>query len=257
MGKKATLTVLSILLALIIKSALDTSFRPVFEEPAANDGLWGLPLAQLLTFALLTLRFYLGAYRFSTTEPAKARFVVKTFNFVFAFLVFCAFYVTSLCVTKPEFYAAIVWLHIIDFAWFAILYILSGLIFVPWPELEPGELRIEAVRPVMLYFVAFSAITVLFGFVYGLAGGPIFSWPHADPNATLAHWCFLGVLLLVSLVDFYLLREYFFYFERWKEQHGAVPTATTEPGQSGGIPDRLRPYALAALLGFCIGFISR
>jgi hypothetical protein len=123
--------------------------------------------------------------------------------------------------------------------------------------LEAGELHIEAVRPIMLYFVAISAITVLFGFVYGLAGQPSFSWPHVDLNATLAHWCFLGVLVLVSLLDFYLLREYFFYFERWKEQHGAVSTAITEPRQIGAASDHLRPYALAALVGFLIGFASR
>src|SRR5262245_20791248 len=110
------------MLALIIKAALETTFVPIFEGTRTWHDLYGLPLAQLALFFILTLRFYLGTIRFANTEPRDIDFVVRTFNFVFAFLVFCSFYVIALSVTSPQFfYVEIVILHSIDAAWFGLL----------------------------------------------------------------------------------------------------------------------------------------
>jgi len=118
MPQNAIMITVSILLALIIKAALETAFKPFFDGSQTWQAFYGLPLAQLCVFFVLIFRFYLGALRFSNTEPKRVDFVIRTFNFVFAFMVFSGFYVIALAVTLPKyFYLCIVVLHGIDVAW--------------------------------------------------------------------------------------------------------------------------------------------
>jgi hypothetical protein len=212
MNQSGSIAVVTILLALIIKAALETTFKPLFEGTAIWSDILGLPFAQLLVFFLLTLRFYLGTVRFGTTEPKRIDFLIRTFNFVFAFAVFCAFYALALSVTKSEFfYLEIIVLHVIDGAWFGILYCLSHLRFVDVNELEDGELLIEPVRRVMLIYFFFSLFTVLFGLlVYWLLGVSI-----TESNPNTAHWCYLAFLVFMSGIDFWALFKYYFHFEEW------------------------------------------
>src|SRR5437868_3427470 len=104
MAQNAIIAAVTIMLALIIKAALETAFKPFFEGHQTWETLFGLPGIQLAVFFLLTLRFYLGVLRFASTEPKRIDFLVRSFNFVFSFLVFCAFYVIALSVTLPKFF---------------------------------------------------------------------------------------------------------------------------------------------------------
>src|ERR1700741_4873219 len=99
MSPTGMVAVITIMLALIVKGALDAAFKTLFDGSQTWSEMVGLPLAQLLVFFLL--RFYLGALLFGATEPKRVDFLVRSFNFVFAFAVFCAFYVIALSVTKP------------------------------------------------------------------------------------------------------------------------------------------------------------
>lgn len=207
MNQNGVIAVVTIMLALIVKAALEAAFKPLFDGTQTWSQIVGLPLTQLLVFFLLTLRFYLGALRFGATEPKRIDFLVRSFNFVFAFAVFCAFYVIALSVTKPDyFYLEIIVLHAIDACWFGILYGLSHLKYVDIADLEDNELPIEPVRRIMATYFFFSLITIILGlFVYPL-----------DPAATIAHWLFLIFLIAISLIDFWALFDYYFEFDRWR-----------------------------------------
>jgi hypothetical protein len=206
MSPTGMVAVITIMLALIVKGALEAAFKPLFDGSQTWSEMVGLPLAQLLVFFLLILRFYLGALRFGATEPKRVDFLVRSFNFVFAFAVFCAFYVIALSVTKPEFfYVGIIVLHAVDAAWFGILFGLSHLKFVDVPELEDNELLIGPVRRIMVTYFFFSIITIAVG---------IFIFP-LDPSATRAHWLFLLFLVAITGIDFWAVFEYYFEFEKW------------------------------------------
>lgn len=217
MNQNGVIAVITIMLALIVKAALETAFKPLFEGTQTWAQMLGLPFAQLLVFFVLTFRFYLGTLRFGTTEPKRVDFLIKSFNFIFAFAVFCSFYAIALSVTKIEFfYLQMVILHGIDATWFGLLYGLSHLKFVDEPQLESGELYIGPVRRIMATYFWFSAITVAFGtLVYPLGFGASLT----DPNATIAHWSFLMFIVLMSGIDFWALHEYYFYFDDWRAKH--------------------------------------
>ena len=216
MGQNAIIAVVTIMLALIIKAALETAFKPLFEGDQTWQAILGLPLAQLAIFYLLTLRFYLGALRFASTEPKRIDFLVRTFNFVFAFLVFCGFYVLALSVTLPEFfYLEIVLLHTIDAAWFGLLYFFSHVKYVPLDQLEAGEFPIEPIRKLMVLYFVFSAATIAFGVI----AYPLFGVSLTDPNATKVHASYLVLLVFISGIDFWALSDYYFDFSTWAAKH--------------------------------------
>jgi len=212
------MAVVAIILALVVKAALDKAFSPLFSEHGDWHTFVGLPAAQLGVFFLLTFRFYLGVLRFSDTEPRRIDFLVRSFNFVFSFFVFVAFYVMALSVTSAQyFYADIVLLHSIDAAWFFLLFFISFVKYVPETSLEPGEMPIKPVRRIMGFYFALSLITVCWGLlVYPYAFGASLT----DPAATTAHEWYLVILIVLSLLDFGLLREYYFFFDEWKSQNG-------------------------------------
>jgi nucleoside 2-deoxyribosyltransferase len=85
--------IIGILLALIVRAALEAFFKdPIQEEhPWPNVVVW----FQLIAFVLLVVRFYLGATRFLDTQPEKAPFVLSVVNITFASIIFCAFYVVG------------------------------------------------------------------------------------------------------------------------------------------------------------------
>jgi hypothetical protein len=210
MNQNGVIAVVTIILGLIVKDSLETSFKPIFEGAPISSLLW-LPLAQVLVFFLLILRFYLGSIRFGATEPKRVDFLVRTFNFVFSFLLFCCFYVTSLSVTKADFfYSEIIALHIIDALWFGLLFLLSHWKFVGEDRLQDKELRIAPMRRIMLIYLGFSLLTILYGW---FCGNP------QDAHAESAHWMFLAFLVALSGVDFWILREYYFSFEDWRQRH--------------------------------------
>jgi len=208
MSQSGLIAVITIMLALIVKGALEAAFKPLFDGTETWSQIFGLPLAQLFTFFVLILRFYLGALRFGSTEPKNVDFLIRSFNFVFAFGLFCSFYVLALSVTKPDFYyLEIIVLHGIDASWFGILWGLSHLKYVDEPRLLDGELPIRPVRRIMVIYFWFSIVTILYGWLLGF---PL------DPTATAAHWFYLVFLVAISGIDFWALPDYYFNFDKWR-----------------------------------------
>jgi hypothetical protein len=217
MTQSGVIAVITIMLALIVKAALEAALKPLFDGTQTWPDILGLPFAQLVVFFILTLRFYLGALRFGATEPKRIDFLIRSFNFVLAFAVFCTFYALALSVTRPEFfYLEIVILHCIDAAWFGTLLLLSHLKFIDEAELETGELPIRPVRRIMIIYLSFSLLTIAFG-VLGYRYG--FEARLTEPTAVAAHWSFLVFLLVISMVDFWALYSYYFDFEKWRAMH--------------------------------------
>ena len=95
--------VILILLALIVRAALETTFRPILEPVADWSKVSALQWAQVVVFFVITMRFYIGARRFVENEPKNVNLVSTTVNFLFAFLLFCTIYAIALAVTHLEF----------------------------------------------------------------------------------------------------------------------------------------------------------
>src|ERR1700730_1523187 len=118
--------IVAILMALIVKAALETMLKPSFDHDRPWSELLSLHGAQLGVLFVMLLRFYLGAYRIAQMEPNDVAFSVRAMNFIFAFLVFSTFYTIALSVTDSGYYFTLmVALHIIDGSWFAIGLVLS------------------------------------------------------------------------------------------------------------------------------------
>jgi hypothetical protein len=78
--------------------------------------------------------------------------------------------------------------------------------------------KTAAVQRIMRTYMFLSAITVVVGIaVYWMLGGLF------DPKENAGHWSFVCFLFLISIFDFYWLRQYYFDFDSWKISN-AVPT---------------------------------
>ncbi len=207
----AATVILAILIGLIVKAALETAL-PIFKAQELSP-LALLSWAQLAVFFLMTLRFYLGAVRYIDTEPKKPDFLPTAINFIFVFLLFCAFYVTALSVTDPAFfYKLIIALHGIDIAWFVCALVCLGR--VSNKKLSVGDIPVSENRKIAKFFFGLSCLTV----IYAFASYKLYFHAHFnDGNAIAAHWCFLGFLIVVSICDFWHLREYYFNFPEWRK----------------------------------------
>ena len=104
--------IIGILLALIVRAALEA----VFKDPIQKDAPWPTLLTwfQLLTFSVLMARFYLGATRYIDTQPPSQPLWISTANVVFASLIFGTFNVAALAVGEDDFYPALVAMHVAD-----------------------------------------------------------------------------------------------------------------------------------------------
>jgi nucleoside 2-deoxyribosyltransferase len=93
--------IIGILLALIVRAALEA----VFKDPIQKDAPWPTLLTwfQLLTFSVMMARFYLGATRYIDTQPPSQPLWISTANVVFASLIFGTFNVAALAVGKTTF----------------------------------------------------------------------------------------------------------------------------------------------------------
>lgn len=212
--ENAAIVVVSIMLALIVKAALEAAFKPLIVQGLAWSTISYLSWGQVIVFFVMILRFYLGAIRYVNAEPANVAFLVRVVNFVFAFLLFCVFYIIALSVIDSAyFYTLFVVLHIIDAAWFLIA--LALLKLRDTPEVS-GEIKLSATCWIIWTFFIFSAITIL----YGLLSYPlIFNQSIHAKEPISAHWWFLGVLVTISLVDFWAHFEWYFHFEKWKKEN--------------------------------------
>jgi|GEM_PF-6376334 len=204
------------MLALIVKAALETAFKPILDQEAWT-AVSALAWSQLAVFFVLMLRFYIGALRYVEMEPKNLDLVIRTINLVFAFILFCNFYVIALSVTHPEyFYYLVISLHLIDGVWFLVALTFSFLKVVPE---HPGEIKISATRRVMITFLFFDFLTVLFAAIWYYL---IFPQQLTSKTETSADWAFLATLIAISFLDFWALNEYYFKIADWRTKH-AVP----------------------------------
>ena len=214
--KENATVIISILLALVVKGALEQFFKPIFEGDTKWSDVPFLHWGQLALCFVLVFRFYLGATRFIESEPKHLGFFVKAVNLIFSFLLFCTFYCVALAVSDPGyFYAVVLALHGIDAAWFILALVLSYVQNVPDNMLEDGEIKIEASRATMWTFFCLSLATILFGIgSYWYSGEPITS-----QAVSTSHWSFLLFLFAISFFDFILLKDYYFSFAEWKKSN--------------------------------------
>lgn len=203
----AVIGVITLLLALVVRAALETVLKPIFDHSQTWwHTVWSFGGAQFLTFFLMTLRFWLGAIRFGDVEAAKWPFLIKAANFVFAFILFCNFYAAALAVEQPAyFFNAIVALHIFDAVWFGSVLVLFWLRRVGDHLLNSGEVTTSAARRLMIVFLALDVVTL------ALAAA-LYSWWGLSPTC---FWVFLSGLMVLSVADFTLLRKYYFHHSQW------------------------------------------
>ena len=213
--ENAAAAVVAILLALIVKAALETMFKPIFDEDQPWSDLLSLHGAQLAVLYLMLLRFYLGTLRLSQMEPVNTSFAAKAINFVFAFLVFSTFYTIALSVTDSGYYFTLmVALHTIDLIWFAVA---LALMLIIGDQTQTGEIKFPVRQKIMFTFFMLSFATI----AYVINSYPLLDASLSDPDAIIAHSLFLAVLFLLSIFDFWLLGDFYFRYEEWEKTNRA------------------------------------
>jgi nucleoside 2-deoxyribosyltransferase len=196
--------VIGILLALIVRAALEA----IFKDPIQEDVPWPEMLAwfQLLIFSIMMARFYLGATRYIDTQPQSQPLWVSTANVIFASLIFCSFYVAALAVGEDEFYPALFTMHVVDAGWF--LFGFFALLILRLTD-QPGEIRVASNRQIMIIFFGLSLTTIVFAAILFTAV------QFGKIEALTAKSLFLGGLGALSIFDFIKLREYYFRHANW------------------------------------------
>jgi nucleoside 2-deoxyribosyltransferase len=204
--------IIGILLALIVRAALEAMFKdPIQEENASWPTL--LDWFQLLTFSVMMARFYLGATRYIDTQPPSQPLWVSAGNMIFASLLFGTFYVAGLAVAEEEFYPALLIMHLVDAGWFLFGFLALRILS---PADQPGEIKVASNRKIMKTFFWLSVVTIAWavllfalnrcGYI-GLAAGKF--------------W-FLAGLIGLSIFDFWKLQDYYFRNSQWIAQHTAA-----------------------------------
>jgi nucleoside 2-deoxyribosyltransferase len=152
--------IVSLMLALIVRAALESAFSPTLKEHHETDLLSLALWLQLVLLFTMVVRFYLGVMCYTDTEPKNIHLVVKTINCIFTFLLFCVFYTVALSISTLDFYFALFFLHCVDVLWFVIVMTCGH-----WfrPQLETGDIRADAALRIMLTFLGLSAVTIIFG----------------------------------------------------------------------------------------------
>jgi nucleoside 2-deoxyribosyltransferase len=210
--QRAAFVIISLMLTLIVRAALESAFRPSVQGGARELSDWEFWL-QLFLFAAMMLRFYLGATRYVDTEPENIGMFIRFVNCIFAFLIFCTFYVVALSITRVEFYYSLVILHCIDIAWFAVVLTYTG--YFPAPVVS-GDILPEKQRDVMLKFLGLSTATIIVASIlYEMRR-------QGDIVANTAEVLFMFGLVALSMLDFVLLWKYYFDHKTWIAEN-AIP----------------------------------
>jgi nucleoside 2-deoxyribosyltransferase len=205
-GDRAEFVIISLLLALIVRAALESAFRSNLQDHHEELLLDWVLWLQLLLFCTMMVRFYLGATRYIDTEPTNIGVFDKTVNCIFSFLLFCVFYAIGLSITTVDFYFGLFVLHCVDVLWFLI--VLTHASVFP-AETPPGDIRPEAIGKIMRTFLGLSLGTIVFALIlYG-------KYLTAGISEYSAEIVFMIGLIAISIFDFVYLREYYFYHEKW------------------------------------------
>jgi hypothetical protein len=210
MGTAAIVT-LALLLAIILKGLVESFFVPLTAHRALRD-LLGPPKTetylrswQFLVFLVLLGRFYWGAYRFNQEQPPAQNFVDGLLNMTGTVILFLGFYVTAVNVWSLDiFYVMIFATDVFDFVWFLIVLVrLAIRLGVHSPLLKPATL-----------FVLWDVLTIVAYIVLYVA----FSTEFLSGTKFWLQWATLGFLAGISLIDFLVLRDFYFRPEQWRAE---------------------------------------
>lgn len=203
--------ILSILLALILRSALETYFRSLIGTQTLLELCKNWPptweswvrTSQFVVFLVLLTRFYFGAYRINEEQMQPLKAMDAGINLLGSFGLFMFFYVVTINLWKLDlFYVSIFLMHVFDLVWFVVL-------LVRLPRQSPLHKTIG-------WFIAFDVLTLLL-FVFL----SLFLWGYfIEGTRPLLQTVLLIVLLGVSAWDCFMLRAFYFNPERWR---GASP----------------------------------
>lgn len=215
MTQSAAVAVISILLALIVKAALESMFKPIFEAQKTWQDIQLIAWFQVFVFYVMTFRFYIGSIRYGEVEPKNLDMLIKSWNVIGAFLLFSNLYAIALAAPYQKyFYLLMIALHIVDLVWFFIAFVLLKLRPVSETQLQVGEVKMESLQSIMLTFIGFDVATLV------LAGLLFYVLPFAADitaeTATVGDWLFLAVLAVISVIDFWAYRDLYFSFDQWK-----------------------------------------
>jgi nucleoside 2-deoxyribosyltransferase len=196
--------IIGILLALIVRAALET----IFKDPIQKNVPWPEPLiwSQLVIFAIMMARFYLGATRYIDTQPSSQPLFVSGANVIFASLIFCSFYVAALAVGEDEFYPTLFAMHVVDASWFLFGFIAQSILH---PTDRPGQIKVASNRQIMAIFFGLSLTTIV------LAAALFVAVEFEKMEALTAKSLFLLGLAGLSIFDFIKLKEYYFRHSDW------------------------------------------
>lgn len=202
---KGSTIILGVMLTLILRSTLDVFFSPLLKDRTLTDlfNLWPpsaeawLQTSQFLIFLILLGRFYWGAYRFNEEQPPDLQWKYAVLNLVGTFFLFCFFYINSLALRSTSvFYAAVFLVHIADFLLFLVVLGLTPILHTP--------LRDPVIKYILwdvITIVAFLLLVIFFGI---------------NRNDFLTHYLLLISLFIISILDFTVLRDFYFDPPTWR-----------------------------------------
>ena len=198
--------ILAVLIAIILKGTLDSFFpaliagrslRELYEAWPPTRKTW-LRGAQLFVFLILLARFYWGAFRYNQEHAMGKTVGVIIVNLLGTFGLFSLFYVACINVwTIDLFYALILVVHVFDVLWFTV-----------------ARVRLPTSSPltgVVGWFIWWDVLTfVAYASAYFLLRDRF--WAGRD---TLLQVSLLAVLLVISLLDWAVLWDFYFRPEKW------------------------------------------
>ena len=210
--------ILGILLGFSLTIALRTFFGHLFSEKDLAELIefpWAYETivrwAQFFTFLVLIGRFFGGAYRYHQelakldNETTKRGNVWGTvLNLVGMLILFLSFSAAGMTVWSLDiFYFVILVIHIVDTIWF-----LCAQLFLRrmW-NLPKQSTQYQPVAHFLTYSITTMMLTVLVYLIFN---------EYVSTTGTLwFQWYCIIVLWLTSFIDFYQLKDFYFYPERW------------------------------------------
>ena len=214
----AWMVILVVMLTIILRAALENFFPPLISGHTVRqvyEAGWPSPdtnlrVCQFVLFLVLLGRYYWGAYRFNEEQPPVLPVAVIILNMVGTFGLFAFFYIISVNLwTTDLFYLFILLMHGFDFCWF----------FLALQKLQEGSPLLEPIKKFMLWdgltFVAYIVFSVWLwnGF-----------WNGTD---LWLQRCLLLSLFVISVIDWWVLRDFYLRRGRWAQARAQPPPPTS------------------------------
>lgn len=216
----AGIVMLGILLVIILRGVLASFFPPLLGDSSLKQLLQSWPpenitwirAGQFIVFLVLLARFYGGAYRFNQEhahDPQNNSIFGTILNVVGTFGLFSLFYVAGVNVWQiDKFYLIVLLVHIFDLLWFIVFLV------------KYNDSRLAG--PVSLFLVWDILTIVAFGILAGIYWTEFLDHAHLKFQIRT-----LIVLFAISVIDWIVLRNFYFNPEKWRKR-------TTKKARAGG-----------------------